>query len=233
MNWKEKAAKYSVECLPKESCGLLAIIKGEETFWPCKNLSEAPDEYFVICPDSWADCEDQGELIGVVHSHTHGSAYPSDADKASCEELDLPFYIYSVQNDDWNYIEPNGYESGLYGRTWIWGVHDCYSLITDYFFKNKQIKLKFWPRPKNIKQFVNNPYFEKILIESGFIEVDKNNIKEDDVLLMEGPKEKLNHVALYIGNQTIFHHAIKKLSCREIYDLKYIQATKKVFRYAT
>ena len=49
---------------------------------------------------------------------------------------------------------------------------------------------------------------------------------------MEGAEEKLNHVALYIGNQTIFHHNIKQLSCREIYDLKYIQATKIVFRYA-
>ena len=67
---------------------------------------------------------------------------------------------------------------------------------------------------------------------SGFKEVDKNEIQEFDVLLMEGPEKKLNHVALYIGNQTIFHHNIKQLSCREIYDLKYIQATKKVFRYA-
>ena len=43
MSWKDKAAEYAVECLPNESCGLLAIIKGKETFWPCKNLSEAPD----------------------------------------------------------------------------------------------------------------------------------------------------------------------------------------------
>ena len=78
-----------------------------------------------------------------------------------------------------------------------------------------------------------NPYFEKVLTGSGFIEVNKDDIQENDVLLMEGlQKNKLNHVALYIGNQTIFHHNIKQLSCREIYDLRYIQATKKVFRYA-
>jgi len=28
------------------------------------------------------------------------------------------------------------------------------------------------------------------------------------------------------------HHEIKKLSCRELYDLDYIEGTKKVFRYA-
>ena len=48
---------------------------------------------------------------------------------------------------------------------------------------------------------------------------------------MEGAYQKLNHVALYIGDQTILHHVIGKLSCREIYDLEYLQITKKVFRY--
>ena len=32
MNWKDKAAEYALECLPHESCGLLAIIKGKKLF---------------------------------------------------------------------------------------------------------------------------------------------------------------------------------------------------------
>ena len=48
---------------------------------------------------------------------------------------------------------------------------------------------------------------------------------------MQGPDKKLNHVALYIGDQTILHHNIRQLSCRELYDLRYIEATKKVYRY--
>jgi proteasome lid subunit RPN8/RPN11 len=232
MSWKDKAAKYAVECLPKESCGLLAIIKGKETFWPCKNLSEAPDEYFVMCPDSWQECEDQGELIGIVHSHTYGSALPSEADKASCEHLGLPFYIYSIEHKDWHSFKPSGYKSGLFGRTWIWKKHDCWSLIVDFYKEKLNLDLGSCYRPKTLKEFADNPYFEQILKDANFKEIDKNNIKENDVLLMEGIEEKLNHVALYIGNQTIFHHNIKQLSCRELYDLKYIQATKKAFRYA-
>tara|TARA_R100000329_G_scaffold96341_1_gene79942 strand:+ start:225 stop:929 length:705 start_codon:yes stop_codon:yes gene_type:complete len=233
MTWKEKAAAYAVECLPKESCGLLAIIQGKETFWPCENLSEAPDEYFVMDPDSWADCEDQGELIGIVHSHTFGSALPSEADKASCEHLGLPFYIYSVEHKDWHSFKPNGYKSGLFGRTWIWGKHDCWSLITDWFLENKNIKIDYTKRPTTLKEFLKNPLFEKTLPTLGFNEIEnKDNIQEGDVLLMADEKGNLAHVALYIGNQTIFHHCIKQLSCREIYDLRYIQATKKVFRYA-
>ena len=231
MNWKEQAAIHADKQAPKESCGLLAIIKGKETYWPCENLSESPDEFFVIDPDNWADCEDEGELIGIIHSHPYGSALPSEADKASCEHLGLPFYIYSVEQKNWIDFEPSGYTSGLYGRTWIWGKHDCWSLITDYFLDKKQINLKFWERPKSIKTFCENPYFEKVLTGSGFKEVSKDNIINDDVLLMQGPDEKLNHVALYIGDQTILHHNIRQLSCRELYDLRYIEATKKVYRY--
>ena len=49
---------------------------------------------------------------------------------------------------------------------------------------------------------------------------------------MVGPREKLSHVALYIGDQLILHHEANKLSCRELYDLGYIEATKEVYRYA-
>ena len=58
------------------------------------------------------------------------------------------------------------------------------------------------------------------------------NIKKGDVLLMEGPDKKLSHVALYLGDQLILHHEAKKLSCRELYNLDYIEVTKEVYRYA-
>ena len=232
MTWKTAAAKHAEECMPKESCGLLALIKGKETYWPCKNIAESGFEYFIIDPDDWAECEDTGEIVGIVHSHPYEPPQPSDNDKASCEYLDLPSHIYSVRMKEWCSFQPCGWKApSLIGRTWIWGKHDCWSLITDYFLEKKQIKLKFWPRPKNLKEFANNPYFEKVLTESGFKKVD-NDIQINDILLMEGIYDKLNHVALYIGDQRIFHHNIKQLSCREIYDLKYIQATKKVYRYA-
>jgi len=233
MTWKDQALKHIEECMPKESCGLLAIIKGQETYWPCKNIAESGFDYFVINPDDWAECEDTGEIIGIVHSHPVGSCHPSDNDKASCEHLGLPWYIYSVKNKEWHNFKPSGYKSPfLIGRSFIWGVHDCWSLICDFYKQNLNINLKKWPRPKTIKSFAENPYFEKVLTGSGFKEVDSEDIKKNDVLLMDSGNNKLAHVALFIGDQTILHHCLGKLSCRELYDLKYIQITKKVFRYA-
>ena len=48
MTWKEFFKKYATEQAPEEACGLLAIIKGKETFWPCKNLAEGKFEFFVL-----------------------------------------------------------------------------------------------------------------------------------------------------------------------------------------
>ena len=55
MTWKIEAQKHAEECLPDESCGLLALIKGEEKYWPCKNLSVENFDYFIIDPDDWAE----------------------------------------------------------------------------------------------------------------------------------------------------------------------------------
>ncbi len=74
--------------------------------------------------------------------------------------------------------------------------------------------------------------FEKTLPTLGFKEIKEDNIEIGDVLLMKSSKNVLGHAALYIGDQTILHHSLGKLSCREQYDLNYQQATKKVYRYA-
>ena len=214
MDWKTDAVTYAEKEAPKEACGLLAVIKGQEKFWPCKNIAE-------------------GQYFHMMLSHPEGSSEPSDGDKASCENIGYPYFIYSVNHKSWNEIKPSGWKApSLIGRTWIWGKQDCWNLITDYFLEKKQINLKHWERPKSIKYFCENPYFEKVLKGSGFIEVNKNKIQKNDVLLMQGSYKKLSHVALYLGNQLILHHEIKKLSCKELYDLEYIQATKKVYRYA-
>ena len=88
MSWKESFKKYAKKQSPNEACGLLAIIKGKETFWPCKNLAEGKHEFFMLDPDDWADCEDTGEVMGVIHSHPKGSATPSETDKAMSASLE-------------------------------------------------------------------------------------------------------------------------------------------------
>ena len=234
MSWKETFKIYAKEQSPNEACGLLAIVRGEKTFWPCKNLAEGKFEFFIIDPDDWAECEDTGEVIGVIHSHPIGAATPSDTDKAACEHLGFPYYIYSIEHDHWEFLKPNGWKApSLIGRKFIWGKYDCWSIISDWYLEVKKIKLMDWKRPKRIKDFINNPEFEKALPIGGFEKQPTNDSLEiGDVLLFQSITGNLDHVAVYIGDMMILNHNIKSLSCRELFDLRYQQSLRGVYRYA-
>jgi len=234
MTWKNNAIKHAQEATPHEACGLVTVYKGKEKYFPCKNLAEELGEQFILDPDDWINAEDQGEIVAVFHSHPDHPPTPSQADLASCEYLDLPFYIVTPETSDWYYFEPSGYKKGLIGREWVWDIQDCWSLITDWYKETKNISIRHWRRPASPQEFTKNPYFEKVLLGSGFIELsDKDETQKEDVLLMDTTNTgKLDHVALYIGDQTILHHCVKRLSCRETYDQKWIEYTKKRYRYA-
>tara|TARA_A100001515_G_scaffold124617_3_gene108928 strand:- start:840 stop:1832 length:993 start_codon:yes stop_codon:yes gene_type:complete len=113
MSWKKSFEKYAKKQAPEEACGLLAIIDGKETFWPCKNLAEGKLEFFVIDPDDWAECEDTGQVIGVVHSHPKGGSTPSELDVKACEQLGFPYFIYSLLDDDWQTFEPSDWKGSI------------------------------------------------------------------------------------------------------------------------
>ena len=234
MSWKNAAIEHARQDSPQEACGLVAIYKGKEKYYPCKNLAEDLEDQFIINPDDWAKTEDEAEIIAVFHSHPNCSSAPSQADLASCEYLDLPFYIVTPETEQWSYFEPSGYKQGLIGREWKWNIQDCATLIYDWYQEKKGIKLRPWDRPKSPKEFTENPSFEHRLPLTGFIELENTvDLEKGDLLLMDTTHTgKLDHIALYIGDQTILHHCVKKLSCREIFDQKYIEYTKKRYRYA-
>lgn len=230
MTWKEKAANHAKECLPKESCGLLAIVKGKETYFPCKNLANDQISYFIIDPDDWAKAEDSGELVGLIHSHPKGSIFPSEADKNACEYLGLEWHIYSPKLNDWYSFKPSGYKQpSLIGRQWIWKVQDCYTLLVDYF-KSKNLVVKDWPRPKDPTELFTNGLLEDVLPKSGFIEVN-DDIKKDDVLLMTMIGKGASHVGMYVGDQMVLHHQVGRLSSRDLLDEQMYKSIYKRYRH--
>ena len=78
--WKNDALKAAKEAYPKECCGLVVYRKGLRIYWPCKNISRKAIEHFHINPVDYADAEDAGTILGVVHSHPNGTAVPSGFD---------------------------------------------------------------------------------------------------------------------------------------------------------
>jgi|TARA_R100001460_G_scaffold36832_4_gene70706 proteasome lid subunit RPN8/RPN11 len=230
MTWKDKAAQHAKDCLPQESCGLLAIVKGKETYFPCKNLANNLCSYFIIDPDDWAYAEDSGELIAIIHSHPTGPIFPSETDKNACEYLGLKWYIYSPKINDWHSFEPSGYKpSSIIGKTWIWGAADCWTIVVDYF-KEKGLKVGDMIRPKNPVEMLTNGKFEKEIPLCNFKEVN-DDIKEDDLLLMSMAKNTGCHVGIYLGEQMVLHHQVGRLSSRDLLDSQMQKSIYKRYRH--
>ena len=232
MTWQDKALEHAIQEQPRESCGLLVIKKGKEVYFPCKNLAFDPSDQFIIDADDWVRIEDnEGEIVGVVHSHPVTSAKPSEADRVACEKSDLKWWIVQPQLKDWQYCEPCGYKAPLIGRKWVWGVTDCWSLVKDWYKEEKNIELKDWDRPKTPEEFILNPLFESCAWRTGFRELRPDEkTMNGDALLMSIGSAGLNHVAIFLDGD-VLHHLTDRLSCREPYSQWLLKCTGGRYRY--
>jgi len=234
MNWKDKALAHAKEQDPKESCGLLLNIRGKEKYFPCKNLSTAYLENFIIDPLDYAKAEDSGgEIIGIIHSHPTTPPIASEADKISCEETKLPWYIVNPKTELWGEYKPSGYKPNLIGLPWVWGVSDCWSLVRRFYKEKLNIELRDWDRPITPEEFMTDPMFVKCANDTGFRELKSDEkLKNNDLLFMSIGEPGLNHVAIFIDGDVI-HHLRDRLSCREPYNPWLLKCTGMRLRYAS
>jgi proteasome lid subunit RPN8/RPN11 len=232
MNWKEAALVHAKDQDPKECCGLLLNIRGKERYYPCRNLSVESDEYFILDPEDYIKGSNLGEITAIIHSHPDTPPVASQADKMSCEQTKLPWYIVNPKTETWGYYEPCGYEAPLLGRPWVWAVTDCWSLVVDWYKKEKGIKLLDYERPTRIEDFTDDPVFERYLPSRGFrLLRPEEPLINGDVLAMSILGKGLNHVAIFIDGD-VLHHSADRLSCREPYSPWLVKCTGGRYRYA-
>lgn len=94
---REDIVAHALRGLPHEACGLFAADKGSadvHTFFPMVNAAASSEIYQLdgvemMTVEVRAD-EADIQIIGVMHSHTHTTAYPSPTDVADAATFD-PF----------------------------------------------------------------------------------------------------------------------------------------------
>ena len=231
MTWKDAALKHAKEQDPRESVGVLIVIKGKEQYYPCNNLSTYSQQCFILDPEDYVKADALGEITAIVHSHPVTPPSPSQADKVSCEQSGLKWHIVNPKTEMWGYCEPTGYKPPLIGRQWVWGVTDCWSLVRDYYKEQHNIQLLDYQRPTTPQDFLDNPLFEQYAERTGFRELNKDEkLQKGDVLLMSILHPTLNHVAIFLGDD-ILHHLADRLSTREPYNEWLLKCTGKRYRY--
>ena len=106
--WAKDAFIHAAEAYPEECCGLIIKLDKDDIYWKCKNISKAyKTKSFVIDPLDYAKGEDQGEVLGIVHSHPDGETAFSHTDRMACKYLDLPFYLVEPKTESIIVIYPS------------------------------------------------------------------------------------------------------------------------------
>lgn len=238
----EAIKAHAEACYPQECCGL--VVAG--TYYPAENTSETPLESFRIAPEFFADCEEIGTIEAVVHSHPDQWARPSQVDKCMSEALELPYIIVSVRegkiDGEPSTYTPTGWRLPLVGREFVHGIHDCLSIILDYYKRERGVDLGTYDREDGWWTIPGKDYYRELLPKAGFNQVDTP--RHGDVVLMQIRSKVPNHAAvfletgiietepdLYPAPNSILHHLYGRDSKRDNYGGYWLENTVSFWRY--
>jgi len=216
---------------PKESCGLIVKVGKTKKYIPCINSADEQhrQDEFVISGEEYADAEDLGEILAVVHSHSDATTQPSIRDRAMCSAMEIPWVICSWPDADIRTIVPENFP--LVGRPFCHGSRlDCFGLIKDYYKQILSIEMNeyehdsfWWEEGKSM--------YEDNFHKEGFYKVEDGSLKEHDLIIMTIRSPVPNHGAVYLGNNRILHHMFGKLSKEDIYGGYWAEHTSFVLRH--
>jgi proteasome lid subunit RPN8/RPN11 len=238
---KKAIADHALACYPSESCGLVVMHDGAPRYVPCRNVSSAPGEHFIMSPEDYALAEDMGPVVAVVHSHPGAPARPSMADKAMAEKSGIDQWVIvsvGVQADgghdveEWCEFAPSGYLAPLIGRQFAHGIHDCYSLIRDWYRVERGIDLPDFERADRWWEDGKTSLYMEHFAEAGFVDMgQKEEPKPGDVLLMQIRSKVPNHAGVYLGDNMMLHHMYGRLSGRTVWGGMWAQSLRTVLRH--
>jgi proteasome lid subunit RPN8/RPN11 len=213
-----------------ECCGLL-LEDGD--IYPCENQSESPSQAFVIETKLYVSLEKEKGIVAVFHSHTNGNPNFSAADVDLVNRTQKPLILYDVTRNEFSAIDPSG-KTPLIGRSFCYGVYDCYSLVRDYYQQEKGVEIPNYPRSSD-EPVWDKAAWDWIDREWGKIgcEVKLSEIQIGDVIAMSigSNAPGINHLAVYMGDDKFIHQLSGRKSNIEVWGSPWSEYTIKFLRY--
>lgn len=208
---------HVLEQFPREAVAL--IINGVVEC--VDNVHPVPETHWRVDPEVYIELTAGGGLEGILHSHTATPQqlgnhqwpleWPSETDMrnwlatgaetrwgiSACEGENVTAPIWLDEN----------YRAPLLGRPFISGIWDCYSLVRDWYYQEKNILLPnyargmFWWQNSDQNLYMDN--FEN----AGFEEISEKNAEPGAVALMSfGSRGRVSHAAVLLDSETFIHH---------------------------
>ena len=118
----------------------------------------------------------------------------------------------------------------LIGKTWVYGVQDCYTVVRAYY-RLMGIDLPEFERPKDLQRT------ESIFLDNaprlGFAEVEFEDRQGSDLLVMRLGTRTPMHGGIYLPGDRILHQRTNSVSAIEPLRQYYRQRVAVVYRHAT
>lgn len=185
--------RHAALCHPQESCGFFV----GRRYIPCRNVACDPLHNFRVAPDEW-----RADATALVHSHPDGCPYLSRADRYHQHHSGLDWVLVAGGT-----LYRYRYAPLLRGRTFAYGVRDCYALVRDAYML-AGIELPDVARSE-MEADARRDLFLRHAEAFGFYRADSP--QPGDVLLssMAG---HANHAGIYLGGDHVLHHPAGQLS---------------------
>ena len=227
--------EYAAACAPRECCGLAIVKKGKLRYVPCRNLMDGNGvaDVFLIDPEDYAAAEDIGAVVAIVHSHVNLPPVPSMADRVGIEGGTLPWLIVNHPVGTWSVTEPAGYVAPYVGRPFVHGVLDCYTIIRDWYLRERGIALPDYERADRWweKGGEGGDLYRQNFAHAGFVQIDERALQPGDVILMQAMSPVTNHGAIYLGGNVILQHVMGRLSSRDVWGGAWRKSATHFLRY--
>lgn len=239
---------------PNEACGVVIIKDGSEEYIRCDNIAKDKTQDFKICPKSYTDAEELGDIVGICHSHPDSTAKPSSYDLAvmsTNRELELqldpdseptPWHIVSWPEGDYRQTTPE-VRVGILGRPFVHNFWDCWQACNDYYnqyhglvFERYQREDGWWENKEG------QSMYEDLYTKAGFYQVDVPEVG-DMIVMQIGRSYHPNHAGIYLGNIESFegrdlyggpfmlHHMYGKNAEIVVYGGQWLNRTRMILRH--
>lgn len=227
--------KFAIEEFPKEACGVITKKGKKLVAVKCENVSDDPEERFVISSNEYKGLIDTTGVYAIWHTHVDDKypLTPSPTDIAACNATGVDWVVIDVKSSldedtaervlefgEFFHIAPKDGDDDYLERPYIYGVKDCFTLVRDYYQREFDIDVSFraegYPEitdwhDKGINMLVD------AYKQADFVKLFNEEPRIGDLFLIQMSSEVSNHIAIYIGSDRILHHCMGRLSTEDVY----------------